>query len=55
MLISFIAEAEENQPFCSDEKEITHAAWFTRGNLPNHPTNVSVAGELIQKFERGEL
>jgi NAD+ diphosphatase len=55
MMIGFIAEADENQPICIDEKEITAAAWFTRENLPNHPLNISIAGEMIEKFERGEL
>jgi NAD+ diphosphatase len=55
MMIGFIAEADENQPICVDEKEITAAAWFTRENLPNHPLNISIAGEMIEKFERGEL
>jgi NAD+ diphosphatase len=55
MMIGFIAEADENQPIQTDDKEITHAAWFTRDNLPNHPKNISIAGEMIEKFERGEL
>lgn len=55
MMIGFIAEADENQPICIDEKEITAAAWFTRENLPNHPLNISIAGEMIEAFERGEL
>jgi NAD+ diphosphatase len=55
MMIGFIAEADENQPIEIDEKEITHAAWFERGNLPNRPNNISIAGEMIEKFERGEL
>ena len=55
MMIGFIAEADENQPICIDEKEIADAVWFTRDNLPNHPTNISIAGEMIEKFERGEL
>jgi NAD+ diphosphatase len=55
MMIGFIAEADENQPIRIDEKEITDAAWFTRGNLPNHPKNISIAGEMIEKFEQGAL
>ena len=55
MMIGFIAEANEDQPICIDDKEITDAAWFRRGNLPNHPSNISIAGEMIGKFERGEL
>jgi NAD+ diphosphatase len=46
---------DENQPIVIDEKEITEAAWFTRGNLPNYPLNLSIAGEIIEKFEKGEL
>ncbi len=55
MMIGFIVEANENQPICIDGKELTDAAWFSRENLPNHPSNVSIAGEMIEKFERGEL
>lgn len=55
MMIGFIAEADENQPIRIDEKEIADAAWFSRGNLPNHPLNSSIAGEMIEKFERGVL
>ena len=55
MMIGFIAEADENQPICIDNKEIAEAAWFTRGNLPHHPLNISIAGEMIEKFENGKL
>jgi len=55
MMIGFIAEADENQPIAIDNKEITDAAWFTRGNLPKHSSNISIAGEMIEKFEKGEL
>jgi len=55
MMIGFIAEADENQPISIDEKEIAEAAWFTRGNLPKHSSNLSIAGEMIEKFEKGEL
>ncbi|MFB6342476.1 NAD(+) diphosphatase [Saccharicrinis sp. FJH62] len=55
MMIGFIAEADETQPILIDEKEIAEAAWFTRDNLPAHPSLISIAGEMIEKFERGEL
>lgn len=55
MMIGFIAEADENQPICIDGKEIAEAAWFSRGNLPAHPLEISIAGEMIEKFEKGEL
>jgi NAD+ diphosphatase len=55
MMIGFIAEADETQPVCIDHKEIAEAAWFTRGNLPKHSSNLSIAGEMIEKFEKGDL
>jgi NAD+ diphosphatase len=55
MMIGFIAEADDTQPVCPDNIEITDANWFSRGNLPNHPPKISIAGELIAKFEKGEL
>lgn len=55
MMIGFIAEADENQPISIDENEIAEAAWFTRGNLPKHSSNLSIAGEMIEKFEKEEL
>lgn len=54
MMIGFIAEADENQPISIDEKEIAEAGWYTRGNLPKYPSNISIAGEMIEKFEKGE-
>lgn len=55
MMIGFVAETEENQPIIIDHKEIAEAAWFTRGQLPAYPSGISIAGEMIDKFERGEL
>ena len=55
MMIGFIAEADDTQPVQPDHIEITDAQWFTRGNLPNHPPTISIAGEMIEKFEKGEI
>jgi NAD+ diphosphatase len=55
MMIGFIAEADDTQIIQVDNNEITEAAWFNRKNLPNHPSNISIAGEMIDKFEKGEL
>lgn len=55
LMIGFIAEADENQPITIDKKEIAEAAWFSRDNLPNYPANISIAGEMIEKFKKGEL
>ena len=55
VMIGFIAEANENQPVCIDGKEIAEAAWFTKETLPNHPSEISIAGEMINKFKNGNL
>ncbi|MBN2039309.1 MAG: NAD(+) diphosphatase [Spirochaetes bacterium] len=55
MMIGFIAEADDSQPIVIDNKEIADAAWFTRGSLPDYPPNLSIAGEMIEKYEKGEL
>ncbi len=55
MMIGFIAEADETQPISIDNKEIVDASWFTRGSLPKHSSTISIAGEMIEKFEKGEI
>lgn len=55
MMIGFVAEADPSQPIVVDENEIAEAAWFTRGNLPPHSLNRSIAGEMIERFDKGEL
>jgi NAD+ diphosphatase len=55
MMIGFIAEADDKQPVRPDGVEISEAQWFSRGNLPNHPPTLSIAGEMINQFEMGFL
>ncbi len=55
LMVGFIAEADDQQPIMIDNIEIVEAGWFKRGHLPNHPNNTSIAGEMIEKFEKGEL
>ena len=53
LMLGFTAEADDQQPICIDEKEIKEAAWFTRGNLPPHASDISISGYLIEAFEKG--
>lgn len=55
MMIGFIAEADDSQPIQIDNNEIVEAAWYSRDCLPNFPPNRSIAGEIIEKFIKGEL
>jgi NAD+ diphosphatase len=56
MMLGFIAEADDTQPVKIDDKEIADAGWFTRDNMPPHsPSSISIAGEMIELFEKGML
>ena len=55
LMIGFIADADEDQPISADSREIAEAAWFTRGRLPKHTTGISIAGEMIEKFDKNIL
>jgi NAD+ diphosphatase len=55
MMIGFVAEAEDHLPLLIDRHELVDAAWFSRGNLPRYPLSLSIAGEMIEKFEQGTL
>ncbi|WP_439182476.1 NAD(+) diphosphatase [Carboxylicivirga taeanensis] len=55
LMIGFIAEADDQQPITPDNKEIVEAAWFRRDNLPPHSPHISISGEMIDKFKKGEL
>jgi NAD+ diphosphatase len=54
MMIGYWAEADASRPIRIDETEIIDAQWFIRGDLPNHPTNISIAGEMIDEFEKAK-
>jgi len=55
MMIGFFAEADCSKPVYPDNKEITDAAWYERGKLPSHPPAISIAGEMIEIFEKGGI
>ncbi len=55
MMVGFIAEAEINQPLAIDHEELSDAAWFSRNHLPEHSLSLSIAGEMIEQFEKGAL
>jgi NAD+ diphosphatase len=55
LMVGFIAEADMEQPICIDKTEISDAGWYSRDELPNYPTQISIAGEIIDKFKNGTL
>lgn len=55
LMIGFIARVDELQAITIDPKEIAEANWYHRSKLPNYPSDRSIAGEIIDKFQKGEL
>ena len=55
LMVGYFAEADDSQPLKIDPVEISEAGWYKRGNLPDHPTNISIAGEMIELFENGNI
>jgi NAD+ diphosphatase len=53
LMLGFTAQADDTQKIIIDEKEISEATWFERGNLPNHASGISISGDLINAFEAG--
>jgi len=53
VMLGFTAEADDTQQLIIEEAEIKEAGWFERGNLPPHSSGVSIAGDLIDAFDRG--
>lgn len=55
LMLGFVAHADINQEIKVDGEEIVIADWFSADNLPNYPSNASIAGEMIDKFKNGVL
>lgn len=54
MMIGYFAEADDQQPIVIDTNELHDAQWFGRDNMPETPSNISIAGEMIGLFKKGE-
>jgi NAD+ diphosphatase len=50
LMIGYTAQADDSQLLKIDENEIIEARWFSRENLPPYPSDISIAGELINNF-----
>lgn len=55
LMLGFTAEADDTQPIVIDENEIKEAGWFERNNLPAHASDISISGDLITAFEKGDF
>lgn len=54
MMIGYFAEADDQQPIVIDTDELHDAKWFNREDLPETPSNISIAGEMIELFRTGK-
>ena len=50
LMIAFTAEYDSGE-IMVDGKEISHARWFSPHELPNIPSSISIAGELIEWYK----
>lgn len=55
LMAGFVAQASPDKQLHIDKKEIVEAAWFPRHNLPKYSSTMSIAGKMIECFERGTL
>jgi NAD+ diphosphatase len=56
LMLGYVAEADETQLIHLQEEELQEAGWFRRDSLPEYsPAQLSIGGEMIAKFEQGEL
>lgn len=53
MMIGYFAEADDQQQIIVDPNELHDAQWFSRDNFPETPSNISIAGEMIELFKSG--
>ena len=54
-MFAFHAECEKPEPLRLQEEELSQARWFRREELPKAPQSISIAGQLVEAFQKGEL
>ena len=53
LLMGFFCDLEGEDRVCLQEDELSEAAWFSREELPEDHSNISLTGEMIELFRRG--
>jgi hypothetical protein len=49
-MIGFFAELDGSDQLTLQEEEISEADWFCREDIPETPSSVSIAAEMIEAF-----
>ena len=55
VMIGFTAELDGKPDITLQENELKEARWFTREEIPESTSTISIGRELIERFRRGEL
>ena len=53
IMIGFFAELDGSDQLTLQEEEISEADWFCREDIPETPSSVSIAAEMIEAFRNG--
>lgn len=54
LMLGYVLTYKEGE-ICVDGKEIDHAQWFERNELPLRPPVESLSGKLIELFQKGHM
>lgn len=54
-MIGFFAELEGDDTITLQESELSEARWFSREEIPDMPSHISIGQEMIRMFKEGKL
>lgn len=52
-MVGFFAEADDGQPLRIQYEELSDVAWFSKDTLPQTASGLSIAGAMIDAWQRG--
>lgn len=52
-MIGFFAELDGDDTICLEENELATAEWFSREDIPELPSDISIAQEMMMYFKNG--
>lgn len=54
LLLGFSCEVDGSDEITLEENELSFAGWFTKEEIPENPSKISLTNEMIQRFKNGE-
>ena len=52
-MVGFFARLDGDETITLQESELSEAKWFTRDEIPDNPSNISIGQEMIAYFKDG--